>query len=133
MSAPLYSWAIGILGGYVPNRPFHVSSVPPISLGAFSGNLKGRLAGVSFSARALTPGAGDPPPWRGYPAVFHDSSISPVAIRHTCTAHATRSAGRFCPWGPVGIGLPLRGQSRNVAVSPYVVAPLPEVDSGHSL
>ena len=132
MSAPLYSWAIGILGGYVLNRPFHVSSVPPKSLGAFSGNLR-PPGGRQLLRPGLTPGAGDPPPWRGYPGVFHDSSISPVAIRHTCTAHVTRSAGRFCPWGPVGIGLPLRGQSGNVAVSPYVVAPLPEVDSGHSL
>ncbi|MGB8366632.1 MAG: hypothetical protein WCE20_19210 [Rhizomicrobium sp.] len=48
------------------------------------------------------------PPLRAYSfpslaGVF--SSISPVAIRMTWTALPMTSAGRFWPWGPLGIGI----------------------------
>ena len=64
-----------------------------------------RCFAVSFAARAFPPtlplltlpdGSGD------------SSSNSPVAILATIIAQPMISAGRFCPYGPLGILLPFR-------------------------
>src|SRR5205823_6664112 len=72
-----------------------------------------RFLGVSLAARALPPFAPPALPrataWGFFSVLV--SSTSPVAIRPTMTAAPITSAGRFSPWGPLGILVSRHGGS----------------------
>jgi hypothetical protein len=67
-----------------------------------------------FSLESLSPLAFPPAfPLRIRPDIGGSASSSPVAIFATMMAQPITSAGRFSPWGPVGIGTPFSQLSRD--------------------
>jgi hypothetical protein len=68
--------------------------------------ISARFSAVMDAARALPPFR---PPFRfaSVPGAWPVSGSWPVAIFMICTARDMASAGRFWPWGPLGMGLSL--------------------------